>query len=420
MTHRARRSATAVLCGLAFLSASGAAGAQDQQFEPMNVERSVSEILSAEVISGPHYTIDDRVVTDGFTNHYSVQSDFGPFKARNDAMLRRLIREINAIAQLKEIESSKAFGDGVKSAVKKPLEGAERLIDDPVDTVSGIPDGISSLFSRAKMAIETEESVYEDSTAAAILQVSDYKRDLAKQMQIDVYSANPVLQEELNRVGWASAAGNLGPNVALLPVSGPVAMTISGLTWTDNFNDVIAETPPPQLKIDNTAALEGMGIAPDLIDKFVNDKLLSPRNQTAITHAMAAMEAATGREILLEMAIQTTTPVDAVFFQQIAETFAGYDETVSPLLELRLFNGIALGYAENGTVVCALPLDYGRWTSTAATVLTDMAANYPKVNGAQRLEFWVTGQLSPLAKANIDKMGIGAVEDVDKKIGMLD
>jgi len=394
--------------------------AQAEEFEPMNVERKASDILPAEVISGPHYTIDERVVTDGFTNHYTVQSDFGPFKARNDAMLRRLIREINAIAQLKEIETTEAFGDGVKTAVQKPLEGAERLIEDPVDTVSGIPDGISSLFSRAKMAITTEESEYEDGAAAAILQVSDYKRDLAKQMQIDVYSANPVLQEELNRIGWASAAGNLGPNVALLPVSGPVAMTISGLTWTDNFNDVIAETPPAQLKIDNIAALEGMGVADDLIDKFVNDKMLSPRNQTAITHAMAAMKAATGRQVLLEMAIQTETPVDAVFFQQIAETFAGYDETVSPIVELRLYNGISLGYAENGTVICALPLDYGRWTSTAATVLTDMVANYPKVNGAQRLEFWVTGQLSPLAKANIDKMGIGVMEDVDKKIGMLD
>jgi len=381
--HRARRGSTTLLCGLVLLTVSGPAGAQDQQFEAMHVERRASDFLPAGLVSGPHYTIDQRVVTDGFSN----RSDFVPFKAQNDAMLRRLIREINAIAQLKKIENTEAFGDTLQEAAKKPLEGAERLIEDPVDTISGIPDGISSLFSRAKESIANEESDYEDGAVKSVLQVSDYKRQLAGKLEVDVYSANPVSQEELNRVGWASAVGNLGPNVVLLPATGPIAMTISGLTWTDNSNDVITETPPAQLRIDNTAALEGMGIDPDLVDRFIHDKILTPRNQTAITHALAAMKAAKGREVMLQIANQATTQVDAVFFQQIAETFAGYNETESQIVELRLYNGIPLGYAENGTVVCALPLDFGRWTSTGAAVLDDLVANYPKLNGAQRLEF---------------------------------
>ncbi len=420
MTDRARFVRVAMMLTMPMLAAPGLTSAQEGEFEPMNVERRASEILPEGMVSGPHYTIDERVVTDGFTNHYTVQSDFGPFKARNDAMLRRLIREINAIAQLKKIETSTAFGEGLEGALQKPIEGAERLIEDPVDTVSGIPDGISSLFSRAKESITNEKSDYEDGAVASVLQVSDYKRQMAKKLDVDVYSANPVLQEELNRVGWASAAGNLGPNVVLLPATGPVAMTISGLTWTDNFNDVIEETPPAQLRLDNTEKLEGMGIDPDLVDRFIHDKILTPRNQTAITHALAAMKAAKGREVILQIAEQAQTPVDAVFFQQIAETFVGYDETVSQIVELRLYNGIALGYAENGTVVCALPLDYGRWTQTAAIVLQDLVDNYPKLNGAKQLEFWITGQLSPRAMANAEKLGIGVVQDVDKKIGMLD
>jgi len=250
----AHRGVVAAFFALGTCAAPQVLWAQADNFEPMNMERKASEILPAEMISGSHYTIDERVVTDGFTNRYTVQSDFGPFKAQNDAMLRRLVREINAIAQLKEIENTEAFGDALKTAAQKPLDGAERLIEDPVDTVSGIPDGISTLFSRAKEVITNEESDYEDGAVKSVLQVSDYKRQLAKKLQIDVYSANPILQEELNRVGWASAVGNLGPNVVLLPATGPVAMTISGLTWTDNFNDVITETPPAQLRIDNTAA----------------------------------------------------------------------------------------------------------------------------------------------------------------------
>jgi len=410
----------ASLCLLALIAAPRMVLAQADEFEPMNLERKASEILPFEVVAGPHYRIKERVVTDGFTNRYAVESDFGPFKAANDAMLRRLIREINAIGQLKKIENTEAFGDALAEAAEKPLEGAERLIEDPVDTVSGIPEGISSLFSRAKEAVTTERSEYEDGALKSVLQVSDYKRELAKQLQVDVYSANPVLQEELNRVGWASAAGNLAPSVALIPATGPVALTVSGLAWTDNFNDVINETPPTQLQIDNRKSLESMGIDPDLIERYLNDKLLSPRNETAIVHAMASMKAARGREALLELAIQTASPVDAVFFQQIAETFAGFNETVSQILEIRLYNGIALGYAENGTVVVALPLDYGRWTTAAAPVIEDLAANYPKLEGAKKLEFWITGRLSPLAQRKLNELGISVVENVDQSIGMLD
>ena len=35
-------------------------------------------------------------------------------------MLRRLIREINAIAELKKIENTEAFGDALKTAAQKP------------------------------------------------------------------------------------------------------------------------------------------------------------------------------------------------------------------------------------------------------------------------------------------------------------
>jgi|GEM_PF-3490689 len=163
-----------------------------------------------------------------------------------------------------------------------------------------------------------------------------------------------------------------------------------------------------------------MGIDPDLVDRFIHDKILTPRNQTAITHALAAMKAAKGRDEILKVAMQAQTPVDSVFFQQIAETLAGYDETVSQIVEIRLYNGIALGYAENGIVVCALPLDYGRWTNTAASVLEDMVANYPKVAGAKKLEFWVTGRVSQLAEESRGKLGIGVVQNVDQRFGMLD
>ncbi len=58
------------------------ANAEEYEF-PSN--RNVSEILPAEIIKGPHYRIQDKVVSYGYLHHYTVESDFGVFKVTADS-----------------------------------------------------------------------------------------------------------------------------------------------------------------------------------------------------------------------------------------------------------------------------------------------------------------------------------------------
>ncbi|MFB3146366.1 MAG: hypothetical protein ACE1ZO_04515, partial [Nitrospirales bacterium] len=86
---------------------------------PHNVH--ATEILRADVIQGPHYHIEDTVVTyDGYMNHYTVVSDYGTFEVTGDAALRKLILEIHAIAELKKVKKSKVFLDSLVLAAKRP------------------------------------------------------------------------------------------------------------------------------------------------------------------------------------------------------------------------------------------------------------------------------------------------------------
>ena len=51
------------------------------------------------LLRGPHYQLGPTVRTFTFMYQYSVTSDYGAFTATSDARLRRLIREIAAIAE---------------------------------------------------------------------------------------------------------------------------------------------------------------------------------------------------------------------------------------------------------------------------------------------------------------------------------
>lgn len=123
-----------------------------------------------------------------YQNRYTITSaDYGPFTAPCDARLRRLIREIGAIAQLQAMQETDAFKKAALEAGKSPFRAARSLIDDPVGTLSAIPEGISSIFDRASEQIRRSgRSRHEDGAAKSLLAVSGYKRERAAKLGVDV------------------------------------------------------------------------------------------------------------------------------------------------------------------------------------------------------------------------------------------
>jgi hypothetical protein len=221
--------------------------AETPRFEvPTNV--SASEILPAELISGPNFRVRNTVVSYGYMHRYTVDSDFGVFEVTGDFALRKLIREIHAIAALREVKKSQAYLDGVKKAASQPVEFGVNLITDPVDTISGVPKGVARLFGNVKTGLSTKAGPGEDSKAEQALAVSSNKRALASRLGVDVYSSNSVLQKELNSLAWATALGSLTVSAALAPVGGPAVAAVSITRTAQQVSDVVNEYPPSRLR----------------------------------------------------------------------------------------------------------------------------------------------------------------------------
>jgi hypothetical protein len=399
-------------------TALGVAGAQPYERPP--AVRQASAILPAAGLTGPHYRIMDKVVTFGYQHRFTVTSDFGVFEVTGDAALRKLLREIHAIAEIQKLKGGKEFAKAVGNAALSPVYFSKDLITDPVDTVTGIPKGVFRLFKNAGTAITTKRDPETDSKIQTILLVSKNKRDYAAKLGVDVYSSNKVLQKELNSLGWAAAAGSWAVTIAAAPFSGPGMMAFKATRFSNSMNTVLQQEPPPRLRQINSKKLGEMGVSDDLKKRFLDHSVLSPRHKTVIVHSLSELSKASGQGQFISLALSAEDEVDANFFMQMAETLRGYDETVSPLVDIMVVPPMVLAKTAKGPVLMPFPLDQGVWTERAAHVVPQVIGNARVAGFTGPYELWVTGTLSAMARQQLSKLGITATENVDERLTFMD
>ena len=88
----------------------------------------------------------ETVSNDNFLNHYVVETPFGDFEAEGNRLLTQRVQEAHALAELELVSNSDLFIDAAKRAVTAPVKAVGRFVNAPVDTVKGIPGGISRKF----------------------------------------------------------------------------------------------------------------------------------------------------------------------------------------------------------------------------------------------------------------------------------
>ncbi len=104
----------------------------------------------------------------------------------------------------------------------------------------------------------------------------------------------------------------------------------------------------------------------------------------------------------------------------MAQTLQGYNETVSPIEDIALVNGLTVARAKNGRALIPFPLDRGVWSRRGSKIVSQLKQTY-EANGFQgKFDFWVTGTVSPRARQGLAALGIAVTENVDERIGFLD
>jgi hypothetical protein len=393
----------------------GAAAAWAADYETGAAMRA-ADLLPAKVITGPHYTIKDKVRSDGFMLTYSVDSDYGAFTVTGDSALQKLLNEIQVIAQLKEISQTEAFAHSLGEAAKSPFRFAKGLITDPVDTVSGVPKGLFAIFENADESVSEEHDPSEDSRTKQILQVSSWKRDYCAKLGCDVYSSNQVLQEELNRIGWAAAVGGLSVSGATMVASGGAVMVFSTARTSDQLNAVLRAEPPARLRIINEQKLTAMGVPDGLIQKFLDHPAFTPRHDTLIVDALTRLSGVKGRDRFIQLCLKAQDEVGANYFQNVAEIMVGYHTKVAKLKEIVPMLGIGAAVAANGHILVPLAWDYGVYEEAVAKRMDYATKEFKKRGLGNSFDVWTTGRSSKRLKKEAAARGYQITENIEKTI----
>ena len=374
-----------------------------------------SEILQPALLAGLHHKVREDVHTYAGENWYVIDSDAGIFEAAGNVMLQHRVAEIYAILAMQQISRGKEYGEAVKRAAKSPFVMAKNLISNPVDTISAVPKGVFKLVNRTGRAIQDaaegrKKSEYEDNQAAAMLGVSKAKRELAFQYGVNPYSSNPVLQKQLNSLGWTSFAGKATIGVLTAGIGGGTASVfqVSGVLKRNATR--IRDTNVNDLRRENKAALVQMGADDLLAEQFLSNPALSPLHQTNIVTSMEALTGLAGRLDYLRLVSGTAeAEADAIFFEQTAELIARVHAESVKLKAITVRDGFPVCVGQNGTFVLALHWDYACWTERAAAFLADLQ---PPAAPAAKLAVMITGQISPLLRTQLESRKVQAFDRV--------
>lgn len=364
-----------------------------------------TKILPKELLSGPNHQVDQNVINDGFLNIYTITTPKGEVTAVSTATLRKYVPELNAAARMEQVRGSKEFMAGIAGKAGDVVEGTKALVTDPVETVSGAVSGVGKLFGRAKENISGgARSDAETSRLKDLMGYSKSRRDYADQFGVDAYSRNPVLKTALDEISWAGYSGSMTASMALMAVPGGAGAVVSVAGNTQLMNNVFRDMAPPDLRIRNREKLAAMGVSADVIDLYIGNSVYTPREQTLLVEALAAMPATKGRDAYVKFAVLSNDPDVAFFRQRQAQMYESFNRSVEPIQSFVQLGQVSAGRTASGKLVFCTPLDYLLWTKGIANFASAVTQEVSLQDVKER-HLFVTGSFSPLARTSLEKMG---------------
>jgi hypothetical protein len=363
-----------------------------------------SEILPAELVKGADFSVDPKVHNDGFMNRFLLRTSWGNLEVVSTPLLRKRVHEARALRHIDELSKSKEFAANLGEAGKGALRGAKNLVTAPVDTVSGAASGVGKLFGMAKAGVsgDDRQSETEDTRWKQATGYSQTKRNYAKEMGIDVYSRNPLLQKALDDLAWAGWAGGVTGGLAMMAIPGGAGIAVSVSKNTDLLNRIDVTRPPSEVRKDNRAKLTAMGMPAAAVGRFIDDSSFSPTEQSIITVSLEDMNGTEGRGDFLAFATAAPDPDVARFALLQARMYAQYHRKHEPIERFQRFGARLVARTADGSVVVLHPTDYLFWTEALAGIGGGVT---PQLGDAPGKLLWVGIRASDAARKGLAANG---------------
>lgn len=391
MITRARWLTFGSVLVLALLLGHPATAAEEAESPPV---RTASQILGAERVKGPGYTIRERVDPCGFLNHYEVESSFGLYEAHSDRMLTVRLREIETMQRLMKMSSTNTYMASLQKRLVALPNSLVQVATNPVKAIGRVPKVVGNTFGRVGSFLGGVGKGGKSPDDIRKALVAAQKRRLAIELKVDVYSTNPKLQQLLDDVATARYAGEMTVSLASYAIPGGAGTAVySAASYNADIVQILADKTEEELIAHNGKLLRGLGVHAFVVRKFFEAPHLSPRHETTITAAMGRMRGVKGLGAVAEAAIEAADETRALLQEQQAFALAHYHTKREPLAELQADGGVVVARTRSGRAVVLAPVDLV-WDDAASSAVLAALARVPLMRAAPQRDLEIKGRVT--------------------------
>ena len=382
-------------------------------------DQAPAALLPASMVAGTNYHVVDPVRSDGLMHTYVLDSKFGQFEAYGRSALLIRTREIAALNELARTSSVEIVAGGVGRGVESEVETAVAVVAHPVQTVTGIPKGVTHLFhgyvdegkeAAADLhdsAVSARASGASASTAAAkgasaakhyanrYLGVTAAERHWYEKLGIDPYTDNALLRTAIYKTAKVDAAAGFGTRFVGIP-------SIPGIGDLHQVMDAVYKEDPATIRARSRATLAGYGLESGEIDRWQNTPVLSPTRQLLLLKAAAVLNGVDGRGELFRRAMGLTTDAEAqVYLQSVGLLVLAHRKQAI----VAIVPGVWLpaGRRADGHIIVCGAFESVYWTAEVASGEQQIRQALPQGAGAR--ELWLAGTVSAWARAELQARG---------------
>jgi hypothetical protein len=402
------------------------------------------DVLPEALLKGPFHEVDPRVKSDGYFNEFKLRSKFGDFNVEGQQLLELRIGELNALNELDQLSSSKVIGDamyeGGKATVMAPVHAVKKVantVSDPdkmYETVKAVPEGAEKLFSwayrQAKGAAQGVSDLVAGDSQSSSKEVSDggsstlqagksfglkfigytgRERELFRKLQVNPYSSNTILQDEVVRVAGLGTA--VGFAFRFVPGLGLLGQLTTFNRWYGRAEQLSLYEDPDVIKEKNKAELRALEVPDDMIEKFQTSKAYNPWTRRFVTASMTSLgPTVAGRALFIKAALQAKNEPSTLYFVSVAEYLEKVQKE-TPLKKVVSSLYIPAGVTKKGALIVPLSVDYLFWTQEVAGIFDDFRNRVTKEESFSSVEIHIRGRVSARARAALQSFGAKVIEN---------
>lgn len=364
-------------------------------------------IIRTVVRPSKYYSIDPKVVVDGYFYRFKVKCGHGDFEVVSVRKLVKLLREIEVIEKFKEQEKDSPALQGFSQAMSGIGRGATGLVRHPGQSVKRVGAGtgraaraiggfFSSPFRKKKPVLDS------DGTDRSLLgkgAAGGERRLLAWELGIDVYTDNKQAQFLLSQVARKRLMGKLPLNAAVFALPGGAVFTLSltPMGVDPTTEEIIRDKGPAEMKrflAEDYLKLFNLhyGKRGDPLTALLDNPNYTPREQAYLLRYLKDMQGVSGVREAVAFLSKVKTPGHAGVVSAQIELLSLLHTRARRMVQFVPVRNTLGARAKDGTLCLVISVDTVRyWDDVAKSLKASIAA--AKQFGARRIEIWSTGDI---------------------------